>query len=53
MNNGATQMTNIAYYPASWCAGYSGFVYYGYDGKVANHSYWMIPGTFFHDWDNR
>lgn len=41
----------MAYYPANPCAGYSGFVIQFNSMGVAI-SYWMVPGTFFDDWDN-
>ena len=41
------------YFPASYTAGYSGFVVYYCGGLECNVSYWMIPGTWEHDWDNR
>ena len=40
------------YLKANRVAGYSGFVVYG----PANSNFcsvWMVPGTFFDDWDNR
>lgn len=42
----------FAYFPANRTAGYSGFVVYG-PANSNMVSYWMIPGTFFDDWDNR
>jgi hypothetical protein len=48
-NEGTRQM--FTYLPANQTAGYSGFVIYGYYPQW-NNSVWMIPGTFFHDWDN-
>ncbi len=42
------------YLKANKTAGYSGFVLYQsvcYD--YDNISVWMIPGTFFDDWDNQ
>ena len=46
------------YYPANRVAGYSGFVVYANmrgPGELwpCNSGYWMIPGTFEDDWDNR
>jgi hypothetical protein len=44
----------IQYFAASPVAGYSGFVLYGVSHEIPlNASYWMVPGTFFDDWDNR
>ncbi len=44
----------FTYFKASRTAGYSGFVYYIPVGLNYTHmSYWMIPGTFFDDWDNQ
>ena len=40
------------YYASNSVAGYSGWVMYGYEGQLS-HCYWMVPGTFFDDWDNR
>jgi hypothetical protein len=46
-------MPQIDYFPANRTAGYSGFVFYSVAmGDSYNVSYWMIPGTFFDDWDN-
>ena len=43
------------YHRPIWAAGYSGFVVYtrtdARDEVAA--SYWMIPGTWEYDWDNR
>jgi hypothetical protein len=46
------------YFQPQWTAGYSGFVRYGRDypyweKEPCNTSYWMIPGTYEYDWDNR
>jgi hypothetical protein len=46
-------MAFIQYYSSSRTAGYSGFVCYGYEGSGGAVSCWMIPGTFFDDWDNQ
>jgi len=54
-------MAQIDYFPASRTAGYSGFVIYSVATKTNsfgdeldyNVSVWMVPGTFFDDWDNR
>jgi len=43
-------MYDITCYPAIRTAGYSGFVIYGY--ATPSCGYWMVPGTFEHDWDN-
>ena len=46
-------MTEIHYYRSNRTAGYSGFVLY-YSGPIAaNVCFWMIPGTWEDDWDNR
>ena len=40
------------YFPSNRVAGYSGFVmYFTEAGSVKN--VWMVPGTFFDDWDNK
>jgi hypothetical protein len=41
----------FTYFKANRTAGYSGFVLYIIPG-ADDASYWMIPGTFFDDWDN-
>lgn len=42
----------FTYLTANKTAGYSGFV--GYGCKLGYFtSVWMIPGTFFDDWDNQ
>lgn len=38
------------YFPANRVAGYSGFVVYGVNSEL---NVWMVPGTFFDDWDNQ
>lgn len=45
-------MNKHLYLEAMQVAGYSGWVIYG-DLDSPSHSYWMIPGTFEYDWDNR
>ena len=45
-------MTKLDYYAANRTAGYSGFVLYS-DSQGFNVSVWMVPGTFFDDWDNK
>ena len=51
-------MYSFIYFQPQWTAGYSGFVRYGRDypyweNEPCNTSYWMIPGTYEYDWDNR
>jgi len=44
------------YHAANKTAGYSGYVVYaGAVGELwpCNSGYWMIPGTWEYDWDNR
>lgn len=43
------------YMKANRTAGYSGFVLYVHPTSVnpADRCVWMVPGTFFDDWDNR
>jgi len=43
----------FTYLKSNRTAGYSGFVVYNNDGGFKNNSYWMVPGTFFDDWDNK
>lgn len=51
-------MYNHLYMKANRTAGYSGFVVYYRSNDKFNSVYgdsdscWMIPGTFFDDWDN-
>jgi hypothetical protein len=40
------------YFKAIKTAGYSGFVLYVPGSGDVVVSYWMVPGTFFYDWDN-
>lgn len=41
------------YLNATKTAGYSGFVVYSYTCNHPVRSIWMVPGTFFDDWDNQ
>lgn len=41
------------YFAANRTAGYSGFVIYWTGEITCNTSYWMVPGTWEYDWDNR
>ncbi len=40
----------FVYFEAKKTAGYSGFVMYNCYGAV---NFWMVPETFFDDWDNQ
>ena len=40
------------YLPANRTAGYSGYIMYAWL-PAPSHCVWMIPGTFFDDWDNQ
>ena len=42
----------FTYLKANRTAGYSGFVCYHRNDMRFNDSVWMVPGTFFDDWDN-
>lgn len=47
-------MTTMLYLPANRTAGYSGFVLYSAPyAPLHQVCVWMIPGTFFDDWDNQ
>lgn len=41
------------YWPANKVAGYSGWVIYYSGSKTSDVCVWMVPGTFFYDWDNQ
>jgi hypothetical protein len=40
------------YFAANRVAGYSGFVVYTRSPLLDATCVWMVPGTFFDDWDN-
>jgi hypothetical protein len=52
------KLYSLLYLKAEPVSGYSGFVLYDktrphWEPVACNHSCWMIPGTFFDDWDNQ